>query len=335
MSLKQALLAEARALGFDDVRIAKAAIPPHASAFREWLAGGNHGEMAWLERNVDRRTNPDAVLEGVQSVIVLGLNYWQPGEGNGIARYAWGADYHEVMEPRLWKLDAWLTQHGGRQRQYVDTGPVLERDFAVLSGMGWHGKSTMVIHRKLGTWLFLGVIFTTLELDPDTAESDHCGTCKRCMIACPTGAIVEPRKVDARLCVSYLTIENKGTIPENLRRQIGHRIYGCDTCLDVCPWNRFAQESREVQFAARPFLGMRLRDFLELDDAAFRALFKGSPIKRIKRSRFLRNVCVALGNTGTEEDLPAMEKAASDDDALIAEHAAWGVSEIRKRLLIS
>ena len=335
-SLKTSLIAEATALGFDDCRIAPAGIPPHADAFRAWLADGNHGDMAWLERNADRRTNPDAVLPGVKSVIVLAVNYWQRGEPSpAIARYAWGVDYHDIVEPKLGKLDAWLQTQGGKQRQYIDTGPVMERDFAALSGMGWHGKSTMLIHPKLGTWFFIGAIFTTLELPPDEPARDHCGKCTRCVTACPTGAIVEPRKVDARLCVSYLTIENKGPIPLELRAQIGHRIYGCDACLDACPWNRFAQESREVQFAAREFIGMNPRDFLALDDDAFRTLFKGSPIKRIKRPRFLRNVCVALGNTGTAEDLPALDNAALDPDALIAEHATWGAAEIRKRTDIS
>ena len=332
--LKSALLAEAHALGFGECRIAPAGVPPHAEAFREWLAAGEHGDMAWLERNVDRRTNPDLVLPGAKSVIVLALNYWQRGEPSGIARYAWGDDYPDSIDPQLDALDAWLQTHGGRQRQYVDTGPVLERDFAALSGLGWHGKSTMLIHAKLGTWFFLAAIFTTLELPADKPARDHCGSCTRCMVACPTGAITAPQHVDARLCISYLTIENKGAIPIELREQIGHRIYGCDECLDACPWNRFAQESREVRFAAREFVGMPLRDFLALDDEAFRTLFRGSPIKRIKRARFLRNVCVALGNVGTAEDLPALEKAARDPDPLIAEHAAWGRARLRDRLCL-
>ena len=290
--------------------------------------------MAWMARNADRRTNPDLVLPGVKSVIVLAMNYWQPGsETSGIARYAWGDDYHDVMEPKLWQLDAWLQTHGGRQRQYVDTGPVLERDFAALSGLGWHGKSTMLIHPKLGTWFFLASIFTTLELPPDEPARDHCGKCTSCMTACPTGAITAPQKVDARLCISYLTIENKGPIPLELRPLVGHRIYGCDACLDACPWNRFAQESREARFAARDFVGMRLRDYLALDDDAFRTLFHKSPIKRIKRARLLRNVCVALGNVGTEDDLPALDLAATDPEPLIAEHAAWGAARIRERIV--
>ncbi len=293
--------------------------------------------MAWLERNADRRTDPELVLPGVRSVIVLGMNYWQRDQEAGesvkgrIAKYAWGDDYHDIIEPKLWELDAFLQTLGGRQRQYVDTGPVLERDFAALAGVGWHGKSTMLIHPKFGTWLFLASILTTLEIPPDETMSDHCGKCTRCITACPTGAITAPQKLDARKCVCYLTIENKGAIPEEFRRQIGDRIYGCDDCLDACPWNRFAAVSREARFGAREFVGMALRDFLALDEDGFRALFRKSPIKRIKRGRFLRNVCVALGNVGTTEDLPALMRVAEEADALIAEHAQWAIREIEGR----
>jgi len=332
--IKAALLEEVRTIGFALCRIAPASQPPHAGEFRDWLSERKHGDMAWLERNADRRTDPQLVLPGVRSVIVLGMNYWNPGSqpAGRIARYAWGDDYHEVIEPKLWQLDEWLQQHGGRQRQYVDTGPVLERDFAALAGVGWHGKSTMLIHPKFGTWLFLASILTTLELPPDEPMHDHCGKCTRCITACPTGAITASHQLDARLCISYLTIENKGAIPEELRPLLGDRIYGCDDCLDACPWNRFAQQSRETRFAAREFVRMPLRDFLALDDAAFRTLFRGSPIKRIKRPRFLRNVCVALGNVGTIEDLPALERAAVDPEPLIAEHAQWAVRQIQLRL---
>jgi epoxyqueuosine reductase len=213
----------------------------------------------------------------------------------------------------------------------VDTGPVLERDYAALAGAGWHGKSTMLIHPKLGTVFFLAAIFTTLDLPPDEPMRDHCGKCTRCIVACPTGAITAPQQLDARLCISYLTIENKGSIPESLRPLLGDRIYGCDDCLDACPWNRFATASRESRFAARDFVNMTLRDFLALDDATFRTLFHRSPIKRIKRRGFLRNVCVALGNTGTRDDLPALNLAAKDPEPLIAEHAQWALSRIRER----
>jgi len=335
--MKTALLAETRTLGFDVCRVASAEKPQHAEEFRKWLGEEKHGDMTWLARNADRRTDPNLVLPGARSIIVLGMNYWQRDAQKNqkfgrIARYAWGDDYHDIIEPRLWQIDAWLQTHGGAHRQYVDTGPVLERDFAARAGAGWQGKSTMLIHPKLGTWLFLATILTTLELPPDEPSHDHCGKCTRCITACPTGAITAPRELDARLCISYLTIENKGPIPEPLRPLLGDRIYGCDDCLDACPWNRFAQESRESRFAARDFVTTPLRDFLALDDEAFRALFRGSPIKRIKRPRFLRNVCVALGNIGTAEDLSALETAARDPDPLIAEHAQWAVRRINTRI---
>jgi epoxyqueuosine reductase len=236
-----------------------------------------------------------------------------------------------VIEARLRELDGWLAGHGGRQKCYVDTGPVLERDFAALAGMGWHGKSTMLISRELGTWFFLAVILTTLELAEDRPEPDRCGSCKRCISACPTGAIDAPYHLDARRCISYLTIELKGAIPEELRPLIGDRIYGCDDCLTACPWNRFAKASRETAFAAGEGTRMSLAELLELDEEQFRAIFRGSPIKRIKRRGLLRNVCVALGNTGGPEDVPALERASRDTEPLVREHAAWALARIAER----
>ncbi len=358
--MKTELVAFAQDLGFDLCRIAPCTTPPHAAEFRAWLEDGRAGEMAWLDRNKDRRTDPQEVLPGARSVVVLGMNYW-PGESSQksevrsqegtaaastdlclltsdfsprgrIARYAWGDDYHDVIEKKLRALDEWLVARGGAQRCYVDTGPVLERDFAALAGAGWHGKSTMLIHPKLGTWFFLAEVLTTLDLTPDAPMRDHCGRCTRCIDACPTNAITAPQQLDARRCISYLTIELKGSIPLEFRPLIGDRIYGCDDCLDACPWNRFAQASRETAFAAREFVhGWTLRDFLALDDDGFRTLFRKSPIKRIKRRGFLRNVCVALGNVGTPADLPTLEKAARDPEPLIAEHAAWAIARIRER----
>jgi epoxyqueuosine reductase len=209
---------------------------------------------------------------------------------------------------------------------------VLERDFAALAGLGWQGKSTMLISRELGAFFFLGAILTTLELPPDEPAKDRCGRCTRCMDVCPTQAITGPRELDARRCISYLTIELKGSIPEELRPLIGNRIYGCDDCAAVCPWNRFARTSTEVRFSAREYVdGWALRDFLSLDEEGFRKLFRGSPIKRIKRRGFLRNVCVALGNTGTEADVPALQCAAEDPEPLIAEHARWALNRIAIR----
>lgn len=336
--MKTELVAFAQELGFDLCRIAPAGAPPHAAEFRSWLDQGRAGEMSWLERNKDRRTDPQAVLPGARSVVVLALNYWQPDAPpdaktvGRIARYAWGDDYHEVIEKKLHAIDEWLRVRGGAQRCYVDTGPVLERDFAALAGAGWHGKSTMLIHPKLGTWFFLAEVLTTLDLAPDEPMPDHCGRCTRCIDACPTAAITAPHQLDARRCISYLTIELKGSIPLEFREAIGDRIYGCDACLDACPWNRFARASRETAFATREFVhGWTLRDFLTLDDDGFRALFRKSPIKRIKRRGFLRNVCVALGNVGTHDDLAALARAADDPEPLIAEHAAWAIERIRQR----
>ena len=385
--LQSALIAQARALGFDDCRIAPAQPAAHRALFEQWLAEGKHGDMAWLARNPERRTDPTLVLPGAKSVIVLAMNYYQGGTAypqeksssssssdssspfisdpassiappsasaiqpptpqppsttvnNGqppstqfrIARYAWNNDYHDLIEAKLRTLADFLTAHGGIQRPYVDTGPVLERDFASESGLGWGGKSTMQIHRHLGTWFFLADILTTLELPPDAPGPDRCGTCTRCITACPTQAITAPRRLDARRCISYLTIESKGPIPLQFRRAIGDRIYGCDSCLDACPWNRHAQASHEATFQARATIFEHtLRDFLSLTDETFRALFAKSPIKRIKRPAFLRNVCVALGNTGTPADLPALEAAAQDENPLISEHATWAIQEIQTR----
>jgi epoxyqueuosine reductase len=321
--IKSALLVKAQALGFDDCRVAPALPAAHRALFEQWIAEGKHGDMAWMARNVERRTDPRVVLPGARSVIVLALNYYQgsgPENDYRIARYAWNDDYHDLIEKKLRELDAFLTSQGGTQKPYVDTGPVLERDFASEAGLGWGGKSTMQIHRHLGTWFFLADILTTLDLPADTPAKDMCGKCTRCIDACPTQAITAPRRMDARRCISYLTIESKGSIPLEFRRAIGDRIYGCDACLDACPWNRHAQESREATFQARETVFSKsLRDFLALTEDEFRALFAKSPIKRIKRPAFLRNVCVALGNGGRWDDLPALEAAAADPHPLIAE----------------
>ncbi len=336
VELKKALVARAREIGFDDCRIARAEPPAHAAELRAWLDAGAAADMAWIERGAGKRSDPQLVLAGAKSVVVLAMNYWQgksePGKAGRIARYAWGDDYHDVIERKLKQLNEFLENAGGRQRSYVDTGPVLERDFAATAGLGWHGKSTMLLNRSLGTWFFLAEIFTTLALPPDPPQAARCGSCTSCLDACPTGAITAPHRLDARRCISYLTIELKGSIPLELRPLIGDRIYGCDDCLDACPWNRFAQVSHEAAFAARPAVKqMQLRDYLALDDAGFRELFRGSPIKRIKRRGFLRNVCVALGNVGTVADLPALEGAAGDYEPLVAEHARWALDRLRAR----
>jgi len=353
--LKNELVLFAQELGFDSCRVGACASPPHATEFQDWLRQGSAGEMSYMQRGEEKRCDPQKVLPGARSVIVVALNYFQgdvahaPSQGFGvagraaavegatgrIARYAWGNDYHDVVAAKLDKIDNFLRGFGGRQKCYVDTGPILERDHAAEAGIGWHGKSTMLIDPRLGTWFFLAEILTTLELPPDPPQRNRCGTCERCIKACPTGAITAPHRLDARRCISYLTIELKGSIPSDLRPLIGSRIFGCDDCLDACPWNRFAQRSRETAFSARrSTTGMLLREYLKLSDSEFRALFRNSPVKRIKRCGFLRNVCIALGNIGDLTDLPALERAASDSEPLIAEHAAWAIEQIWERFRV-
>jgi epoxyqueuosine reductase len=346
--LKARLVSFARQIGFDSCRMGACNAPAHANDFREWLRDGAHGEMNYMQRGEEKRCDPEKVLPGARSIVVLASNYFQgdmphpPTQSSGaassgvatgrIARYAWGDDYHDVIAKKLDKIDQFLRSFGGQQKCYVDTGPVLERDHAAQAGIGWHGKSTMLIDQRLGTWFFLAEVFTTLELPADEPVPNRCGKCERCITACPTGAITAPYRLDARRCISYLTIELKGAIPLQLRSLIGDRIFGCDDCLEACPWNRFAQESRETAFSApRSMSGMSLRDYLNLSDAEFRKVFKNSPIKRIKRRGFVRNVCVALGNVGDSPDLLALERAAADPEPLIAEHAAWAIDQIRAR----
>jgi epoxyqueuosine reductase len=340
LELKQRLLSFAREIGFDSCRIAACGSAPHADEFRNWLDEGGHGEMSYMERGEEKRCDPQKVLPGARSIVVLALNYFQgdpkagdtPAATGKIARYARGDDYHDLVANKLDKIDEFLRAFDGQQKCYVDTGPVLERDHAAEAGIGWHGKSTMLIDERLGTWFFLAEVLTTLELPPDEPVPDRCGTCERCIKACPTGAITAPHRLDARRCISYLTIELKGSIPLDLRPLIADRIFGCDDCLDACPWNRFARVSREAAFFARPStVGIPLRDYLGLSDEDFRSLFRNSPIKRIKRRGFLRNVCVALGNVGDPSDLAALGRAAADPEPLIAEHAKWAIHQIRSR----
>ena len=331
-----AIKTRARELGLDVCGITGADPSRHAAFYRQWTAEGKAGEMQWLTRDPDRRADPRAVLPGARSIVVAGLNYWQPQpEGRGrVARYALGEDYHHVLLEKLEILAAEIVQAGAQAKVYVDTGPVLEKPLAERAGIGWQGKSTMLIHPKLGPWLLLGEIFTTLELESDAPQKDHCGSCLRCITACPTGAITAPYQLDARRCIAYLTIELKGSIPEELRPLIGDRIYGCDECLDVCPWNRFARTTREARFLARaePNGRDRLHELLEISAAEFKRRFARSPILRVKRRGLLRNVCVVLGNIGTAEDLPALRRAEQHEEPLVREHAAWAVRRIEERL---
>jgi epoxyqueuosine reductase len=348
--MKDAVRQRAAELGFDDCRFTTAAPPERAAQFQAWLAGQQHGEMAWLKRNSEKRIEPQKVLAGAKTVIVLAASYAtrdeepaaaadSPRPATGahhgiIARYARFDDYHQVLGNQLKALTQFVGELGGaktRSLWYVDTGPVLERDFAQRAGLGFTGKHTNLISRRLGNWIFLAEILTTLEIEPDAPEPNHCGRCTRCITACPTQAITAPFQLDARKCISYLTIELKGAIPEEYRSAIGNRIYGCDDCLAACPWNRFAHEGKLMQAHARTDLAVPdFVELLQLDDAGFKSRFAGTPMLRTKRRGLLRNVCVALGNVGDATALPALEKASRDPEPLIAEHARWAISKLNQ-----
>jgi epoxyqueuosine reductase len=297
--------------------------------------------MTWLERNAEKRIDPQKVLAGARSIITLAASYensrsqskTDDKKSGVVARYARFADYHDILGERLKALTEFVNRLGAETRSlwYVDTGPLLERDLAQRAGLGFVGKHTNLISRRLGNWIFLSEILTTLELEPDAPERNHCGSCTRCLTACPTQAITAPFELDARKCISYLTIELKGAIPVEIRPAIGNRIYGCDDCLAACPWNRFAREGRLMQPHGRVDLqAPDLIELLSLDHAQFKARFAGSPILRTKRRGLLRNVCVALGNTGDASALPALRRAAQDAEPLVAEHAHWAISQIDK-----
>lgn len=345
--MKAAVRKHALELGFDECRFTTADLPGRAEALRKWIESGRHGEMGWIARNQDKRINPQKVLPGAQSIITLAASYYRTGSESEaahgsprgpsgiIARYARYEDYHDVLAGRLKELTAILAELGGaghRSLWYVDTGPILERELAERAGIGFAGKHTNLISRKLGNWFFLAEIITTIPFEPDPPERNRCGSCTRCLSACPTNAITAPFELDARRCISYLTIELKGPIPLELRPLIGNRIFGCDDCLAACPWNRFAAEGGIMGRHARAELEKPdLIELLSMDAAAFRARFRGTPILRTKRRGLLRNVCIALGNTGDSSVLPALEKAAADPEPLIAEHALWACHEIQVR----
>ncbi|HBM86362.1 MAG TPA: tRNA epoxyqueuosine(34) reductase QueG [Opitutae bacterium] len=330
--IRERLKVEAQALGFHSFGVSPVPLELRRDYYKKWIAEGRHGTMSWMERNNDRRMHPDQLLPEARSIIVLALNYYQPDPERPyrIAKYALGDDYHNFMLRRLKRLCRILREeYGGAQRPYVDTGPLLEKPIAAAAGLGWQGKSTILIEPKRGTWSFLANIVTTLDLPADTPTKDRCGSCTRCIDACPTGAIHAPYQMDATKCISYLTIEHDGPIPLEYREAIGDRIYGCDTCLDVCPWNKWATPTVEAKFLPRELPA--LRELLLWDDLTFRERMIGSPIRRVKLPRFQRNICVVLGNIGTAEDLPALEVVASGADAMVAEHATWAIEKIRAR----
>ena len=319
--------------GLDAFGIAPATAPAHAKELHAWLAQAFHGEMSWLARDPGIRADPNRYDPTARTILVAGVSSRQtapPLRRGRIAAYAQGADYHDWLREKLEALAReTLIPWGGQYRVCVDTSPLLEKPLAALAGLGWQGKNTLLIHREHGPWLLLGFLLTDLIIPADTPDSDHCGTCTRCLDACPTQAFPKPYVLDARRCLAYLTIENPGPIPAEFRPLVGDRLFGCDECLEVCPWNRHAQAAREIKLTPRP--RPDLREMLAWDDARFRSEFRGTPVFRLKRHRWLRNVSVVLGNIGDTADLPALEQAAAKEDALVREHAAWAVEQIRKR----
>jgi epoxyqueuosine reductase len=336
--IKDAIRAKALEEGFDAAGFAKARAPQGAAeGLSEYLERGHHGDMDWMAATAERRSDPKKLWDDAKSVVALGLNYAPASdpmealakrEQGTISVYAQNEDYHEVVKKKLKRVASWIAQtYGAEVKVFVDTAPVMEKPLSHLAGIGWQGKHTNLVSRGFGSWLFLGSIFTTLELDEDAAEADHCGSCRNCLDVCPTKAFPAPYRLDARRCISYLTIEHKGHIAREFREAISNRIYGCDDCLAVCPWNKFASTARETAFHAREELASPLlRDLVTLDDAAFRALFRKSPVKRIGRDRFVRNVLIAIGNSGDAALAPLAEARLSDESPLVRAMAVWALS---------
>ncbi|MCB0212284.1 MAG: tRNA epoxyqueuosine(34) reductase QueG [Anaerolineae bacterium] len=359
MSLSQRIKEKAYDLGFDLIGIAPAERAPHAEAYHRWLANDYHANMQWLARDPQRREDPRHVVEGAQAVVVVGLSYfrlnpppelWNDPARGRIARYTWGLDYHDVLLPRLRALGDFIDQELGqprRQRSYIDTGPVLERDFAAKAGLGFIGKNTLLISPKMGSYLFLGEILVDADLEFDEPAPDGgatcrvslpgegkrlgtCGNCTRCLDICPTHAFPAPYILDSNRCISYLTIELRGSIPLELRPLLGNWIFGCDACQEICPWvRRYAHPTSADFLRYDPdWVAPKLVDLMALTEEEFRTRFKGTPLKRTKRRGLLRNVAVALGNWGSPEALPALEQARHDPEPLIREHAEWAIEQI-------
>jgi epoxyqueuosine reductase len=342
-ALAAAIKARAIELGFAAAHVAAVAPLEARERYEAWLAAGRHAGMAWLAsaRHRERRADPRRLMAGIRSVVCVALVH-DPGRDPArdarlgrIARYAAGEDYHRLMKEKLAALAGFVLERlpEARALGYSDTGAILERGWAERAGLGWIGKHSGLLSSRIGSWFLLGELLVDRELEPDgPLPREHCGRCRRCIDACPTGAIVAPYQLDARRCISYLTIEHRGPIPREMRPLIGDWIFGCDVCQEVCPWNRFAPPAREARLHARDLEGWTLERFLELDDAGFRTLFADSPIRRARRSGFLRNVCVALGNRAGASAIPALARAlAVDPDALVRSHAAWALGEIGRR----
>jgi epoxyqueuosine reductase len=339
--LEARLKAEAARLGFVACRITHAdAIPDAAARLDAWLAAGHHGEMGWMEERAGQRGSPRTLWDETRSVIMLGMNYAPASDPMALASrpdigrisvYAQGQDYHDVVKRALKALGRWLADETGQPlKVFVDTAPVMEKPLAAAAGLGWQGKHSNLVSRTAGSWLFLGAIYTAFDLQPDAPGADRCGSCDACQRACPTDAFPAPYQVDARRCISYLTIEHKGPIPEELRPGIGNHVYGCDDCLAACPWNKFAQTAATHRaFLPRAELtAPNIADLLALDDAGFRAVFAGSPIKRIGRNRMVRNAAIAAGNSGDGAFVPALRGLTQDEDPVVAEAAGWALARL-------
>ncbi|MFQ5971848.1 MAG: tRNA epoxyqueuosine(34) reductase QueG [Alphaproteobacteria bacterium] len=343
LEAKETISERALGLGFDVVGYAAPELGDSARRhLAEYVARGYHGDMGWLADKADRRAAPQMLWPDVRSVIMLGANYGpaedplarleplrRAGRGS-LSVYAHGRDYHDVLKKRLKALARWVGEtYDCDVKLFVDTAPVMEKPLAEKAGLGWQGKHTNLVSRAFGSWLFLAEIYTTLELPPDKPEADHCGSCRRCLDICPTRAIPEPYRLDARRCISYLTIEHKGHIPREFREAIGNRIYGCDDCLAVCPWNKYARRSHDAAFHARPELtAPRLADLAALDDGDFRAFFAGTAVKRLGRDRFVRNVLIAVGNSGDPGLLPTVRDLLTDASPLVRAMAVWALSRL-------
>ncbi|MEL7343315.1 MAG: tRNA epoxyqueuosine(34) reductase QueG [Pseudomonadota bacterium] len=338
--LKTRLIQTAKSEGFAAARVtAPDAVPHVAKRLRDFLEAGYHGQMGWLAERAHWRGDPGVLWPEARSILMLADLYTpdvdplvtlEDPEVATISVYARNRDYHDIVKKRLKRIARWLQgEAGGELKVFVDTAPVPEKALAQAAGLGWQGKHTNVVSRDLGNWFFLGAIFTTLELAPDAPEIDHCGSCRACLDICPTDAFPAPYQLDARRCISYLTIEHKGPVDEDLRPLMGNRIYGCDDCLAVCPWNKFAQSASEIGYAARADLtAPRLEDLAQLDDAGFREVFRGSPIKRIGRDRFVRNVAYAIGNSGQASLVGVTQPLAGDPDPGVADAAQWALKRL-------